>query len=110
MIFFGAVIYLIELQQFPSIFHGICWVFVTGSTLGYGHFVLLTILGKTTGILLILSGGGLLTFYITTLSAATIKHERNLSKGEIAFKGKNHIIFIGWNERTKQLVEMAIKH
>src|SRR5690625_517400 len=110
MIFFGAVIHLIEPEQFPSIFDGIWWAFVTGATVGYGDYVPLTVLGKTTGILLILSGGGLLTFYITTLSAATIKHERNLSKGEIAFKGKNHIIFIGWNERTKQLVEMAIKH
>jgi len=110
MIFFGVVIHLIEPEQFPTIFDGIWWAFVTGATVGYGDYVPLTVLGKTTGILLILSGGGLLTFYITTLSAATIKHERNLSKGEIAFKGKNHIIFIGWNERTKQLVEMATKH
>lgn len=110
MIFFGVVIHLIEPEQFPSIFDGIWWAFVTGATVGYGDYVPLTVLGKTTGILLILSGGGLLTFYITTLSAATIKHERNLSKGEIPFKGKNHIIFIGWNERTKQLIEMTTKH
>lgn len=29
-----------------------------------------------------------------------------MSEGKVAFKGKNHIVVIGWNERTKQLVEM----
>lgn len=110
MLFFGIVIHIVEPNQFPSIFDGVWWAFVTGATVGYGDYVPLTVLGKTFGILLILSGGGLLTFYITTLSAATIKHEHNLSKGKIAFKGNNHIVLIGWNERTKQLVEMAIKH
>src|SRR5690625_7001625 len=56
MIFFGAVIHLIEPEQFPSIFDGIWWAFVTGATVGYGDYVPLTVLGKTTGILLILSG------------------------------------------------------
>src|SRR5690625_7424402 len=71
MIFFGAVIHLIEPEQFPSIFDGIWWAFVTGATVGYGDYVPLAVLGKRTGILLIVSGGGLLTLYTTTLSSPT---------------------------------------
>ncbi|MFC4558617.1 potassium channel family protein [Virgibacillus kekensis] len=106
MVLFGVTIHIIEPDEFPSIFDGIWWAFVTGATVGYGDYVPLTPVGRIIGILLILSGGGLLTFYIATLSAATVDHERDLSKGKVSFKGNNHIIIVGWNERTRQLVQM----
>lgn len=105
MFVFGAIIHFVEPDAFPTLFDGIWWAFVTGATVGYGDFVPLTIPGKVIGILLILSGGGLITFYITTVSAATIKHENNLSKGKVAYKGSGHIIVVGWNERTSQLID-----
>ncbi len=106
MLLFGTIIHLIEPQQFPSVFDGVWWAFVTGATVGYGDYVPLTIVGRVVGMLLILSGGGMLTFYITTLAAKTINHESDLSEGKVSFNGKDHIVIIGWNERTKQLVEM----
>ncbi|ASK62882.1 potassium channel protein [Virgibacillus phasianinus] len=106
MTLFGTVIHFVEPEEFPTIFDGVWWAFVTGATVGYGDYVPLTVTGKAIGILLILSGGGLLTFYITTFSAETIKHENNLSKGMITYKGNDHIIIVGWNERTRQLVNM----
>lgn len=106
MFLFGFTIHLIEPIHFPTIFEGIWWAFVTGSTVGYGDFVPLSTLGKVIGIMLILAGGGLVTFYMATISAATIKKEQDIIKGDIAFKGKDHIVFIGWNERTRQLLEM----
>ncbi|QKY69769.1 TrkA family potassium uptake protein [Lentibacillus sp. CBA3610] len=106
MLLFGVVIRLIEPQQFPSIFDGVWWAFVTGATVGYGDYVPLTVPGRIIGIFLILSGGGLLTFFITTLAAKTINHESDLSEGKVSYKGKKHIVVIGWNERTKQLIEM----
>ncbi|MGY0693226.1 potassium channel family protein [Virgibacillus sp. FSP13] len=110
MIFFGIIIHFVEPAQFPSIFDGVWWAFVTGATVGYGDYVPLTFFGKIIGILLILSGGGLLTFYITHISSATIQHEQELSKGNVAFKARNHVIFIGWNERTRQLVKLTSDH
>lgn len=106
MLFFGTVIHLLEPQQFPSIFDGIWWAFITGATVGYGDYIPLTPAGRIVTLLLILSGGGMLTFYITTLAAKTINHESDLSEGKVSFHGKDHIIIVGWNERTKQLVEM----
>ncbi|TFJ92798.1 potassium channel family protein [Lentibacillus salicampi] len=106
MLFFGTIIHLIEPQEFPTVFDGVWWAFVTGATVGYGDYIPLTIIGRVVGILMILSGGGMLTFYITTLAAKTINHESDLSEGKVSFNGKNHIVIVGWNERTRQLVEM----
>lgn len=50
----------------------------------------------------------MITFYITAFSASTLQHEKRLSMGKIPFKGSNHSIFIGWNERTRQLIDMTI--
>ncbi|WP_077327697.1 potassium channel family protein [Virgibacillus siamensis] len=106
MLIFGTIISFVEPNEFKTIFDGVWWVVVTGATIGYGDLVPQTVLGRLIGIVLMLTGGGLLTFYITSLSSAAINHEQDLSKGKISYKGKNHIIVIGWNERTRQLVRM----
>ncbi|MEC5424902.1 potassium channel family protein [Virgibacillus sp. C22-A2] len=109
MLLFGMVIHFVEPQQFPTIFDGIWWAFVTAATVGYGDYVPLSVAGKLIAILLILTGGGLIAFYITSLSAATIQHERDLEGGRLAFKGSNHLILVGWNERTRQLIKIITK-
>ncbi|GGC81238.1 putative potassium channel protein YugO [Thalassobacillus devorans] len=109
MIFFGSIIHLLEPSHFPTLFDGVWWAFVTGSTVGYGDYVPLSTIGRIVAILLILAGGGLLTFYMATISAGTIKYERDLSSGKVAFKGENHIIVVGWNERTRQLIDIMQK-
>ncbi|GAA0588406.1 potassium channel protein KbfO [Virgibacillus siamensis] len=106
MLVFGTVINFVEPEEFPTIFDGVWWVVVTGATIGYGDLVPQTIPGRIIGIILMLSGGGLLTFYITALSSAAINHEQKLSKGKVNYKGKKHIVIIGWNERTRQLVRL----
>ncbi len=109
MLLFGFSIHLIEPAHFPSLFDGVWWAFVTGSTVGYGDYVPLSTTGKLIGMLLILAGGGLVTFYMATISAATITHEKNLTEGKISYHGQEHVIIVGWNERTKRLVDM-IQH
>lgn len=106
MLVFGFCIHIIEPSHFPSLFDGVWWAFVTGSTVGYGDYVPLSTTGKLIGMLLILAGGGLVTFYMTTISAATITHEKDLTEGKISYHGHNHVILIGWNERTKRLMDI----
>ncbi|WP_042143009.1 TrkA family potassium uptake protein [Paucisalibacillus sp. EB02] len=110
MMLFGTIIHYIEPKQFPTIFDGIWWAVVTGATVGYGDYVPLTKLGRILGIILILTGGGLLTFYITQFAAATVQHENDLSRGKVAYKGNNHIVLVGWNERTRNLMDRILKH
>ncbi|ELK45946.1 potassium channel protein [Halobacillus sp. ACCC02827] len=110
MTLFGFVIHMIEPANFPTVFDGIWWAFVTGATVGYGDYVPLSPYGKLMAILLILSGGGLVTFYMATLSASTVKHETDLSEGKVPYKGAKHLVLIGWNERTRHLIDMIQKH
>ncbi|UOR11846.1 potassium channel family protein [Halobacillus amylolyticus] len=109
MLFFGMAIHLIEPKNFPTFFDGIWWAFVTGATVGYGDYVPISLGGRIVAILLIFTGGGLITFYMVTLSSATVKHEQALSKGKVRFKGESHIVLLGWNERTRQLIDMMRK-
>lgn len=110
MIIFGLLIHLIEPEQFPSLFEGIWWAFVTGGTVGYGDYAPTTTVGRWLGIFLILTGAGLLTYFITVFAATTVKHEQQLSKGIVSYKGKRHVIFIGWNERTLNLMQLMTKN
>ncbi|WP_404454001.1 potassium channel family protein [Oceanobacillus kapialis] len=110
MMFFGTIIHLVEPNQFPSVFDGIWWAIVTGATVGYGDYVPLTIPGKLVAITLILSGGGLVAYYITTLSAATVQREKDLVEGKLHFRGSNHYIFIGWNERIRRLIDITLEN
>ncbi|GIO28611.1 potassium channel family protein [Ornithinibacillus bavariensis] len=109
MILFGAIIHFIEPNQFPTIFDGIWWAVVTGATVGYGDYVPLSTAGRIVGIILILTGGGLITFYITQFAATTVQHENDLSHGKVAYKGTKHFILIGWNEKTRILIQRALK-
>jgi len=105
MFIYGLTIHLTEPRQFPTIFDGIYWAFVTAATVGYGDYVPLTYLGRIIAILLILTGGGLIAFYVSSIATETIRRESDLEKGKLKFKGSNHFIFVGWNERTRQLIE-----
>jgi len=109
MTLFGAMIHYIEPKVFPTIFEGVWWAFVTAATVGYGDYVPLTAIGKLFGILLILTGSSLLAFYVSSVSAATISHENNLAQGAVPYRGRDHMIIIGWNARTKRLIHLA-KH
>lgn len=107
---FGYLINLIEPQRFPTLLDGIWWALITGATVGYGDYVPVTVAGRLIAACLVLTGGGLIVFYITSISTAAVKHEKKLQEGKLAFHGLNHYIFIGFNERTRQLVDLILHH
>ncbi|TCT15095.1 voltage-gated potassium channel [Melghiribacillus thermohalophilus] len=109
MILFGVVIYILEPQTFSTVFEGIWWAFITGSTVGYGDYVPATTAGKLVGIGMILAGGGLLTYYMVTVSSQTVQREQKLSEGAVPYKNQDHVIIIGWNERSRHIIEMIWK-
>lgn len=105
---FGVLIHLLEPKVFPTIFEGIWWVVITASTVGYGDYAPATTAGRVVGILLILSGGAFVTFYITALSASTINFLNAYNEGAATYRGNKHIIFIGWNQRVKNTIEHLV--
>jgi voltage-gated potassium channel len=101
---FGISIHILEPETFPSIFDGIWWAIITASTVGYGDYVPHSILGRITALILILLGVGFVSSYFGTLAAAAVTKQDAFTEGRIPFKGEGHIIIIGWNERSKELI------
>ncbi|WP_223591862.1 potassium channel family protein [Neobacillus bataviensis] len=101
---FGISIHLLEPETFPTIFDGIWWAIITASTVGYGDYVPHSLMGRLTALFLILLGVGFVSSYFGTLAAAAVTKQDAFSEGRIPFKGENHIIIIGWNERSKELI------
>ncbi|MGG3564145.1 potassium channel family protein [Neobacillus rhizosphaerae] len=106
---FGVSIHLLEPQTFPTVFDGIWWAIITASTVGYGDYVPHSILGRITALILILLGVGFVSSYFGTLAAAAVTKQDALSEGKIPFKGNGHIVIIGWNERSKELINKLIQ-
>ncbi|MDQ6600175.1 potassium channel protein [Bacillus salipaludis] len=102
---FGISIHFVEPKTFPSIFDGIWWAIITGTTVGYGDYVPHSLLGRFIALILILLGAGIVSSYFGTLAAAAVTKQDALSEGKIAFKGEGHIIIIGWNERSRELID-----
>jgi voltage-gated potassium channel len=101
---FGISIHFLEPDTFPTIFDGIWWAIITASTVGYGDYVPHSLMGRLTALILILLGVGFVSSYFGTLAAAAVTKQDAFSEGKIPFKGEGHIIIIGWNERSKELI------
>ncbi|OIK10275.1 ion transporter [Bacillus sp. MUM 116] len=106
---FGIFIHLVEPKTFPSIFDGIWWAIITGTTVGYGDYVPHSLIGRFIALVLILLGAGIVSSYFGTLAAAAVTKQDALLEGKIQFKGKFHIIIIGWNERSRELTDKIIR-
>ncbi|MEH6944021.1 potassium channel family protein [Bacillus sp. JJ722] len=102
---FGFTMTIVEPQTFPTFLEGIWWAIVTTSTVGYGDYAPITIAGKLIGMVLIFIGAGFVTTYFATVSAAAISSEEKLMKGTKEFTEENHYIIVGWNERSKNIIQ-----
>lgn len=109
ILIFGSVIHVVEPKNFETVFDGMYWAIVTGATIGYGDMVPKTVGGKMMTVLLILFGTASFTYFFTQLSSQTIKAQDKMQKGTMMYKGKNHIIIVGWNERSKRIINRMIK-
>lgn len=103
------VITIVEPDNFPSFFEGVWWAIITASTVGYGDYSPTTIVGRVTGMLLILTGAGFLSTYLVTLATAAVARQNAFMEGKSAYKGQDHIVIIGWNERSKALIQSISK-
>ncbi|PJN90364.1 potassium channel family protein [Bacillus sp. mrc49] len=102
---FGVLIHLVEPKNFPTLLDGIWWAIVTMSTVGYGDYTPVTNLGKIIGIILILSGVGLITSYFAQIAKMSISTEQLFLTGRKDFTGGGHFIIVGWNGRSKRIIQ-----
>jgi voltage-gated potassium channel len=102
---FGSTMRLLEPDNFTSLFDSIYWAIVTAATIGYGDFVPQTVLGKILTVIFILVGTAFTLYYFTQIAAYTIQAQNKERQGMLAFIKKGHIVIIGWNERSKNLIQ-----
>lgn len=105
----GIAIHIIEPETFETYFDGIWWATVTSATVGYGDYVPKTVIGKLTSILLILMGTGFMTYFLTNLAKNIMSVQLAHRNGEAFYKGVHHMIVIGWNERSKQIIQKLLE-
>lgn len=81
------------------------WSFVTVTTVGYGDYFPISFIGRIMAALLMVSGIGAFGFATAAVASAFV--ETNLKKGMGLLKLdlNNHIIIVGWNKRTSNIVE-----
>lgn len=105
---FGTIIHLVEPSTFPNIADGIWWSIVTATTIGYGDLVPKSLLGRITGVLLIVIGAGFVSAYFITLASAVVKKQNSSNEGKAAYKGNNHFVIVGWNERSREIINQLL--
>ena len=109
VIIFGTLVYFFEKKSseslYKNIWDGIWWGFVTISTVGYGDKFPITILGRITGIFIMLSG--MVVSVIISGTIASILVDRKLKEGQGLQKLNltGHIVLCGWNTNGDKILE-----
>jgi voltage-gated potassium channel len=81
------------------------WVLTTLATVGFGDYAPSTELGKAFTIGLYITGIGLVSVFIGKVIESVSHIEKLRVGGKMKYSGKNHIILIGWSEKSKLAVQ-----
>lgn len=99
----------LEPQTFKSYLTSIYWVLTTLATVGFGDYAPVTDLGKAFTIGLYITGIGLVSVFIgKVINSVNIIEKLNIG-GKMKYTGKNHIILIGWSEKSRLAIQEIIK-
>jgi voltage-gated potassium channel len=109
-ILFSAYIALyIEPQTFETYLNAIYWVLTTLATVGFGDYAPVTALGKGFTILLYITGIGLVSVFIGKIIKSVYLLDKLKVGGKMKYTGKNHIIIIGWYDKSNLAIEEILK-
>jgi voltage-gated potassium channel len=98
------IAHLMEQKTFPSLFEGFYWAVITAGTVGYGDYIPNTTGIRVLAIFLVFVGGAFLAFLTVHFASAVIKTENRFFEGKNMYKYENHMIIVGWNERSRQTI------
>ncbi|MCM3674383.1 ion channel [Peribacillus simplex] len=103
------VAFSIEPQTFESYLTSVYWVLTTLATVGFGDYAPVTDLGKAFTIGLYITGIGLVSLFIGKIIKSVYLIEKRKVGGKMKYTGKNHIILIGWSDKSKSALQEIFK-
>lgn len=92
------------LEPTRGFFSWLWWAVVTTTTVGYGDISPETAVGRTVAAFNMVLGIGLLGFISGEVASTLVDNQRRKERGLVDAKAKNHIIFYGWNQRSKAVL------
>ena len=107
MVFTSSIVfYYLELRPrgVDDPLSALWWVVVTMTTVGYGDLYPVTPWGRVLGMVVMLSGIGLVSTLTGSLASMIVERHAKQRKGLLKVKLSGHIILLGWNEYGRNLV------
>jgi len=92
-----------------SVWDAVWWAIVTMGTVGYGDKYPVSVGGRLVGIVLILSGVGLMSLFTATIASLFVEKKIKEGKGLESIKEKGHIVICGWNQYTEELLSGLVR-
>ncbi|NHM33789.1 potassium channel family protein [Neobacillus terrae] len=103
------IILTIEPQTFHNYLTSVYWVITTLSTIGFGDYAPVTASGKAFTIVLYVTGIGFVSVLIGKIIRSIYNIEKLRVGGKMKYTGKNHIILIGWSNKSREAIEEILK-
>lgn len=100
---------LLEPETFGTYLNAVYWVLTTLATVGFGDYAPVTSAGKFFTILLYISGIGLISLCIGKVIKVASHFEQLKVGGKMRYTGRNHILLIGWSDKTHAAIQEIMK-
>ncbi len=105
----GLAISLVQGEKtFTSFWIGVWWAVVTMTTTGYGDFYPVTALGRFIGVIAMLTGLVLVSFFTATISSLFVAAKIREGKGLEQVRYHDHIVICGFGMLTRRLLDALI--
>ncbi|MFZ7943285.1 MULTISPECIES: potassium channel family protein [Bacillaceae] len=102
-------IYWIEPKTFQSFLTSLYWVLTTLATVGFGDYTPVTNTGKFYTIILYITGIALVSVFIGKIIDSVYFIDKLKLGGKMKYTGKNHIILVGWNAKSRLAIDEIFK-
>jgi voltage-gated potassium channel len=109
VLFAAYIVLYIEPETFKTYLTAIYWVLTTLATVGFGDYAPVTQLGQAFTIVLYITGIGLVSVFIGKMLKIVYLFDKLKVGGKMKYTGKNHIILIGWSDKSQLAIKEILK-
>ncbi|WP_085523061.1 potassium channel family protein [Tuberibacillus sp. Marseille-P3662] len=97
--------YWLEPETFKTPFNALWYVMTTVTTVGYGDYSPVTVPGQIYAMIVYIIGIGVIGVAIGKVVDGLASYKRKREEGRLRYKGKDHIVIIGWSRKAEIAVQ-----